>query len=403
MVVFSGVFMQFFNFSKFLCRFLPVAFLTALPAAGQPLNGGAGLPHSRPAWVLEQGFLTTQMHARFWGTAAQQNYAPYGSAGERNIWDLQSAMALNYGLGAHLEAQITPVIYQSDQSSSGQLGQDISIGLALGSLHWPAKPWILGAEVTGLLPVSASHNLLFEEYSAGAHALTLTGLVSYATDPDFPVEAASVHLNLGYTLYDDVGEQLSDRLLDPGSHVIRRSQNLAYSAGLLLPGELFDFGLEGYGLSWMQKPPAAAEGRENFIYGSLSARYKPLNWLNIYLAADRRLSADTDETVPSMEARGLAALANYPAWRLHLGLHLKLLPLQLLKSSSREIFIRKADERKPVFEKIIDDGSRTPGSKDDLDRMRAERERAEKELERLKRIIENRQEADKEPEPDQNL
>jgi len=382
---------------------LAAALFGSLPAAGQALNGGAGLPHTRPAWVLENGQLTSQMGARFWGQAAEQSYAPWGAPGKRNIWDLQSALALNYGLGAHLEAQITPVLYQSDQSGGGRFGHDLSATMAVGSLQWPSRSIFLGAAMTAHFPTGVSHNLLFESYSPARHAVTLTGLASYAADPEFPAEAISGHLNAGYTLFDDTGLQFHNQRTGARSFVVERSQKLTWSTGLALPGAHFDFGVEGYGQNWIRQPAAGAEGREDFAYASLSLRYKPLRWCHLSLAIDRRLSSDTDETIPTMAERGLGELPNYPSWLLQLGLHLKLLPLHFLQTSDEEVIMKRGEARAPVFEKIIGEESNKEAGRDDLDRLRAEKERAEKELERLRRVIETRQQEEKKPSPDQNL
>ncbi|HNW59736.1 MAG TPA: hypothetical protein PKI62_08690 [bacterium] len=383
------------------CVFLAALLAGILPAAGESLNNGALLPHTRPAWVLPRGHLTTRLHTGFWGLAAEQSYAPYGAAGTRNIWDLQSTLTLNYGLGAHLEAQLMPVLYQSLQAEGGRIGHDITLGVTLGSLQWPGKSWFLGAQAATLLPAGLGHNLLYEPYSPDRHVFTLATLASYAADPEFPAEAFSAHLNLGYTLYDDVGIRFADRRLQTESFAYKRSQELSWSAGATLPGEYFDWGIEGYGMIWLQQPPAGAEGREDFIYASLSTRYKPWHWLHLCLALDRRISSGSDETIPSLAARGLGELPNYPTWRIELGLHLKVLPLHLIKSDDREILMKRNEERSSVFEQIIDDGSRGTESKDDLERLRAERERAEKELERLRRLIEIRQQEEKKPDPKQ--
>lgn len=377
--------------------------LASLTAAGQGVNNGALLPHSRPAWVLERGYLTAHLQSGFWGRAEEQSYPPFGAPGTRNIWDLQSTLTLNYGLGAHLEAQIMPVLYQSLQAEGGRFGHDLTLGLTLGSLQGPGKSWRVGLQAAAFLPAGLGHNRLFEPYSPSRHALTLGALASWAADPEFPAESFNAHLNLGSTLYDDVGLRFSDRFLRTESYAIKRSQNLAWSGGLALPRDYFDWGLEVYGLTWLQRPPAGAEGREDYLYASLSTRYKPWHWLHLYLALDRRLSSGADETIPSLAARGLGALPNYPAWRIELGLHLRLLPVTLIRSDDREILLKHGEERSPVVEKILDDASRSTEEKDDLERLRAERERAEKELERLRRVIETRQQEEKKPAPDQNL
>ena len=386
-----------------LCSLVIAAFvLDTTTADGQPVSGGASLFHCRPAWVLEQGHLTTQLQARFWGEAAQQSYAPFGAPGERNIWNLQSAAALNYGLGAHLEAQIAPVLYQSDQNSSGQVGHDISLALTAGSLQWPGRSWFFGSQLTLLLPVGGSHNLLFEPYSPGRHMMTITSLVSYASDADFPAEALNAHLNIGYSLYDDVGLEFSNPHYQTLSFAVKHSQNLQWGAGITYPGEFFDFGLESYGLYWLQKPPLGAEGREDCIYGAFSLRYKPLRWLHPYLTVERRLSADKDETVPSMVVRGLGNLPNYPGWQLQVGMQIKLLPLHFIQSTDRDVILQRSKEREPVFEQLIKDGGLDVGNEGDLERLREERERAEKELERLRRVIETRKQEEKKPLPEED-
>ncbi len=378
-----------------------VVFVNGVQAASVA-NGGFGLPHVRAAWVLDKGHLTANAYTRFWGRTAPQSYAPFGTPGDRAVWDLHTAFMLNLGVGAQIELELSPVLYQSDQSEKGQSLHDIQAGATVALPSWPTPAVQWGARFTFTIPQGKRHNLLFEEYSASAYAFSCAGLLSYAFDPVFPQEAPSLHFNAGYHLYNDIGEVLTGDYFDPNSQVIRRSQWLGYSLGLLLPGERFDWGAECYGMHWLQQPPKAAEGREDHLYGGLFLTYKPLHWLRFRLGGEIRLSEDSDETVPSLADRGLGEFPNYNDWRLQLGVQMNVLPLHLLRTTTRELFIRRADERRELFEQIIDDGSRSPATASELERIRAERTRAEKELERLQKILDRRKEAEKRAQQDTN-
>ncbi len=369
--------------------------VTEASRAATPLQGGFGLPHVRAAWVLDKGYLSAATDMRFWGKTAPQQYALFTKSGERSLWDLQNVFMLNLGIGAHSEVELLPVIYQSDQSHAGLWLHDLQVGITTASWPWPMPALQWGGRFVVTIPTGERHNLLFEEYSVNAFAFSCSALMSYAFDTSFPRDAASLHLNAGYHIYNDVGEMLTDRFEDPYSHVLKRSQWLAYGAGVLLPGERFDGGVECHGVHWLQPPPPAAEGREAYLYAGLFLGYKPLRWLQFRIGGEKRLSGDHDATIPSLQARGLGEFPNYHAWRVQLGLRMQVLPLHLLRSTSRDPFIRRADERQELFKQIIDDGSRAPASSSELERIRSERARAEKELERLQKILEKRKETEK--------
>ena len=79
---------------------------------------------------------------------------------------------------------------------------------------------------------------------------------------------------------------------------------------------------------------------------------------------------------------------NYPGWRVNFGTHFSLTPAKIYRPNHRDILLQKAENRRELFEKIIKEQRATESAEAELERIKSERVRAEKELERLRRILE---------------
>ena len=90
------------------------------------INGGKGLPHTKAAWVSETGRLTLMTYTRFWGQVYQRRDVKLNVPTANTVWDVQGAVSLNYGIGKHFDLNVTPIVYQDDQSKDGVYPYDRS-------------------------------------------------------------------------------------------------------------------------------------------------------------------------------------------------------------------------------------------------------------------------------------
>ena len=355
------------------------------------INGGRGLPHTRAAWVQQKGYLTTLGHTRFWGKVHQ--YQADGIEKASTVWVVQGLVNVVYGLGDHFDLSVAPIIYQDvHQGNTEMYPGDTFVELKIGSFGPKANSISWGITLNSRFPTGDRYNVIYEPYSAGKVEFGFKGLVSYATDPLYPEEALNVHANLGYLNHNDVGQILVPNLDEgyPENTVLKTSQEMLYSVGLMFPTKDFNYSAEIYGNFWLQKPPGGAASREPYAYINASVTYNPYRWFSFIVGGDYRLTADKDETlIPWRMATN--DLPNYCTWRVNIGAKFTLLPTSIYHSSERDVLMQKAESRRELFEQIIRERRETESAEEELERIRDERRKAERELERLRKILEGQE------------
>lgn len=367
--------------------------LTASALFSSSMNGGLGLNYVRSAWVLKPGYLTLTTRARFFGKVSP---ALQGSA--YTIWDVQGAFSLNYGINDHLEAALSPIMYQDNNKVDPfyQVPDDIFLSLKIGSYKIKNSPITYGAILETRFPTGKYHNVLFEPYSAGTLSWSIMGLATYSKDPLYPEDNLNVYFNFGYINHNDVGKKLSLNEEIDTVTVNSMTQELVYGLGIKIPSTDFDFSLELHGNNFIQNPPKeTAYSCENFIFLTPGIAFRAYRWLTLTFATDLRLSSDKDETKYYFVGKP-DGMPNYPSWRVNLGAKITILPTNLYKVSERDILIKKAESRRELFEQIIKEQRETESAEEELERIKAERRKAERELERLRRILEGEAKTKKE-------
>lgn len=365
-----------------------IMIFAAYPLQANGLNGSRGLMHVTSAWSLKPGYLTMYNHTRFFGKVGVTETLAARTA--TTYWDVQGSISFNYGINDHLELALSPVMYQ-DNHKSGKgynFPDDLFMRLKMGSYGAQGSSISYGAMLNFRFPTADKHNLFFEPYSAGTFEWGLTGLFTYSRDPLYPEDALNVHLNLGYLNHNDVGQKFTSNPNDT-LEVLSMSQQLLYGVGMNFPSSQFDFSLEMYGNVFLQKPPKTAFSIENYVFLTPGITYKAYRWLAIEVASDILLtSSDNDETDYTLAKSKPPDMPNYPTWRVNLGLRLTLLPTTAYKVSEKDILMRKAQNRRELFEQIIKEQRETESAEEELERIKNERRKAERELERLRRILE---------------
>ncbi|MBC8185622.1 hypothetical protein H8E88_31430 [candidate division KSB1 bacterium] len=360
-------------------------------AQGTIINGGHGMTHVKSALNLKSGHLSLYARSQAYGKIVQ---SPPSA-----IWDVQGAFSLNVGISDHIELAISPVVYQdTNKGKTGyNLPDDLFIGLKFGSHIFRGSSMVWGISLDTRLPTGEYHNIALEPYSAGKVAWGFTGILSYVKYLDYAEESLSIDFNLGYLNHNDVDQKLTGLDDDP-SPVKYFSQEFRYGIGIKIPTSTFDFSFELFGNTFFQQPPETAYSLENFIYFTPTITYKATRWLSICAGSDFRISQDKDETSYEFVQKSVRAeLPNYPDWRIRLGFKFLILPIKNHSVSNKEILIRRADSRKKLFEEIIREQQEAESTEEELDKIKTERIKAEKEIERLRRLLEQDQKK-KEPE-----
>ncbi|MBC8180799.1 hypothetical protein H8E88_06710 [candidate division KSB1 bacterium] len=363
---------------------------------GNGINGGRGLTYVKSAWNLKPGYLTMYGRSQVWGQVAA------GTLTSVAVWDIQGALSLNYGVSEHIELAISPIMYQDTQRGEKKymVPGDLVVGLKFGSFNLKGGPMTWGISFDTRFPTGEDFNIAFEPYSANTITWGFTGTLSYSKDPLYPDENLNVDFNLGYVNHNDIGQELCNDPNDPFS-VSAMTQQLLYGLGIKIPTPTFDFTVEIYGNSFIQKPPKeTAYSLENYFYLTPGINYRASRWLTLKVGADLRLSSNTDETTYQYKYKKYSDdLPNYVPWRLNVGFNIFLLPTTVFKVSDKDVLIRKAQSRRQLFEQIINEQQETESAEEELERIKSERQKAEKELERLRRILEGDQKKKKTKEP----
>ena len=346
------------------------------------LTGGRGLTYVKSAWNLKAGYLTLLARTQVWGKVVKRNVQTAPSS--IGVWDIQGAVSFNYGFNKHIELSIAPVIYQDTQRGEKKYMApgDMFIGLKFGSYNIRGTSVTWAVSINSRFPTGAEANVQFEPYSAGTVEWGFMGMLSYSSDPLYPDESLNVDFNLGYQNHNDVGEKLTGKTQDAYG-VTSMTQELRYGAGFKVPVNGWDFSVELFGNSFIQKPPEnTAFSPINYLFLTPTISYQPYRWITLKVGADFRLSPEKKELAVSSD------LPIYPGWRLNFGVNLLLLPTSVYKTSEKDLLIKKAESRRELFEQIIREQRETESAEEELQRIKAERRKAEQELERLRRILE---------------
>lgn len=342
------------------------------------VNGGRGLPHTKSAMTTRSKQLWAMGQVRFWGKHANYENRTLGIESGSTFWLVQSIASLNYGINDHVSADLSPIIYQDiNDGGKDEFFGDTMLDVKIGNYQIEKTPITVGMNVGMRFPTGSHNNIIFEDYSSGRFEWGLTGLLTYRYSlPDLKNDYR-IHLNLGYWNYNDSGVSLVDgELFQDIGYVKRNSQALNYALGLEFPTPSFDYGLEFYGISWVNSPPAAAAGRENNLYMNVSLGYKPHPRFKFFTNADLRLSKDLNETQGSREA--LKGLPNYPGWRIYLGLRYMIVPKSLYDMHKQTLLENKRNKRQQLLIQLSEEQQKTQLAKQEAERLRIEKDKREK-------------------------
>jgi hypothetical protein len=272
-------------------------------SAGQ-FYGGKGYLHTNAANLLPAGALDLSFYARGYVTTVDV------SKDWNTVSNGTSAFAASFGFTRRVELGFTQILYQDlnatfrdDAETTTLIPGDTYIRFKIGG-------WAIGSNMfASVMPalryrVGKYHNIQFEPYESEAVEAELGTMLSYYWRPLYPDEDKSIHLNLSYLNHNDGGSPMES------------AQGVHYLMGFLYPLRMMDIGLEFFGNQFIKQPDINVLGRENWAYVTPFARYKPFKGLQFTMGIDVLVSGDENTTEPDWNFRDVNEYPNYAKWRI---------------------------------------------------------------------------------------
>jgi len=357
----------------------------AIPAGATQLAGGQGLTIVQFPSVLDPGSLNITLHTRAFAKTLP----------EFALSDGTGAISFNFGFTKHVELGFTQILYQ-DLNVSAAANEFLSMEQIPDDTYLRVKvggyPFTIGNSYfkfgvlnqlryrTGLVD-----NIYLEPYAGSGIEWEIDLLCSYYTNPLYENDAPAFHVNAGYLNHNDAGI---------GTSPLRAAQEFIYGLAYVYPTHHFDLYLETSGALFLRYPNESSYSRENYQWLTPGLCYKMFYGLNTTLGVDILLWEGADRTnystVPPLPEGG----PNYPNWRANF-------TVSLSPSTSfyrQPTFAQVGDpqttrkllrDRKSLFEWVVDEQEGVEYIDIELEKIKAERKKAERELEKLKQELDN--------------
>ncbi|MBU0518625.1 hypothetical protein KKA00_11500 [bacterium] len=358
--------------------------IVALLVVSQPVGatqfvGGKGLTIVQYPTCLPPGALNLKVQSR-------------GFAKNLDAFTLTNgtgAISFHFGFSKHVEIGLTQIMYQDLNLSAiqpdqlEQIPDDTYLRVKVGNF-----PFTLGNAYFkfGLLNqlryrTGVVDNIYLEPYVSNGIEWEIDALISYYSNPMYEDNAFSMHFNAGYLNHNDAGY---------GNSPFKAAQQFVYGAAFVYPTRFFDFAVEQHGGIYTNAPEENIYSRENNLWLTPSINYKMFYGLNFLLGADVLLYEGEDTTLPEIPED----FPNYPSWRVN-----GVLSFSPSTSFYRQpTFERVSDpksmrkllrDRKSLFEWVVDDQEGLEYIDIELEKIKAERKKAEEDLEKLKQELQS--------------
>jgi hypothetical protein len=385
------------QFGVFLVALLATG--TGAQAATQFL-GGTSLFHTTTSTTLAPGLMSIQWHTRAWAKNVDGG----------NLSNVSQALAVNFGFSRHMEIELVPMLYQDlNLSGTGTVTynapDDVYLRLKFGGyrLNLFDTPFNWGLTLAMRANSSKVDNVYLEPYNGGGNELGLGWGLSWHQNQLYPLEGPSAHLNINYLNHNDGG---SEDALDIFTNV---SNDLEFAFAYRYPTLRWEFFGELYGNFFLTKPEEYAYTRANAIWLQPGLTYRIFNGMSLSMALDLRVMESgpdlyyRDAGPPPVGVKRAQTRPTedypdyYPAWRVAGKFSFspstafrRVDTFAEVKPQSRRDWEMR--EKVGVSEREIVDwlGAEDEGAEFldlELEKIRAERRQAEKELERLREKI----------------
>ena len=371
--------------SKLLVLIL-ILFLIPSYSSAVQFVGGKSLFYTQ----IAQGYATGQLGFAFYTRIYAKPIT------ERDIRNNQVVLCANYGVAKHWELSLTQIVYQDicfnllEGGETSQLPGYTQIRIKTSNYNFKIGEKIFFFGFQGsVTKQSKYYNIYLEPYYDYGVAGRFCMLFSYYTNPFYPEESSAIHFNVGYTNYND-----AEKIVDSG-------QSIPVSIGYVRSNLKTEYSLEMHGDFFVTRPYISAFSRENYLYICPGFKYKIFLGLAIGAAVDVKLYSEDELTTNKFAPFSNDEYPQYPAWRLNLKLDYipstgfyeidtfgKIDKASVTKESLRSR--RIITDKKSLFEWVIDENMGAEYIDLELEKIRRERKEAEKELEKLKKEIEEK-------------
>lgn len=285
----------------------------------------------------------------------------------------------DYGITDNWQISIVPTFYQDlnfSTRSSNRLDDDYNLpGDTQVGVRYSFKEMSEGKfdysigfslkATTGIV-----QNVVFEPYAADAYGGQLDLFWTWNLIPEDIRNSPKLHINLSYLNHNDGGSNTN-------------TEELIYSLGFnYFINRRWAVGLEYYGSYYIELPPKDNYGGVLFQrgdYGYISPRVEFVSndWLKFFLNMDYRVFVGEDNEFTS----GSLVFDTYPTLKINLGMEISSGPSYA--GGTRYI------DSEQLIERIIKDED-VSETEAELEVIRKERIKAEKELEELKRLLQEK-------------
>lgn len=350
--------------------------------------GSNSLMHTRTGRTLVKGGLEFHSDMNFYTKLGEYLGTPPPNFSASNMWIVAGNITGTYGILDNLDLAVALRLYQdTHHPNEYNVPDDIFLTLKAGSFAFGKRKFVGSGMFNFRFGTGEVHNYPFAEYASGGLEFGVMTAFSYYSDPYLPARAFSGHLNLGWYAHNDAGKVVYERGTVQQKAGVNATE-MQYALGFVYPVGALDFMLEAHGILYLEKPDTMVYSRENWAYITPALRYNAYNWLALDLGMDIRITPDKNTTSGVRDPRTILDLPSYSAWRVQLGMHFKILPLAPASRTPEEIQRDRFNQRVDFFQDIIEDRARVEDVQEQLDRLKKEREQAEKELQELKQILE---------------
>jgi hypothetical protein len=351
----------------------------------------------RPAYTAPRGTLFIGTHTRTYFVDQVREEASGLSVG-KTYWDIQGGIGLVYGLAKRFELGLSQIYYQDNHKAAPgyNLPDDLFLHFKLGSLGSATSNLRFGLQGDVRMPTAPYHNVPWEYYAAGRIGVGVTALTSIISEPANPESGMNLHFNIGLFNHNDVAARLIQDVRDT-VRVQRGTRELLFGAAYSLTREEFGFIAELYGRTFVHKPPVNAYTRESTLYFVPGITYAPYAWIKLRVALDIRVIGSEDETRYDGDSGSYAHISwkrdlNMPPWRINIGALFSLYPkkVQLVRRKEQVLQQAKSPNASGAksFEDLASERKKTENAESELERIRAERQRMQDLLDRLRKILE---------------
>jgi hypothetical protein len=306
-----------------------------------------------------------------------------------SYWLVQNNFALVYGPVDHLDLILKLGFYQdAHYMSDFNFPDAITFTLKGGSLTFAGRHLYAAGMLNLSRPMGDTHNYPLVEYSSSAQfEFGVNSALSYYSDIYYPDNSFSAHLNVGYFSHNaakSVTYNKNNLEILAGTNGV----GVQYGLALIYPLRLVEFRVELSGIQYLQQPDTIVYGREDYMYVTPSIRYKPFHWLSIDLGFDYRISADEEKTTGAYLYSTNMGLPNYADWKAQIGLNFKIFPSAPPPKSVEQIKSEQFNQRIDYFRGMVEDRERLQNAREDIEAIKNERRRVEREIKELKQALE---------------